>query len=370
MNILILTTHFNPGGISSYLLSLANALAKREHHIFIASSAGTWVKRLDSSVKHIKVNIRTKSELSFKILWCLFWLNRIINKEKIDIIHAQTRVSQVLAHYLSRINKIPYVTTAHGFFRPRAFRKIFPCWGDKVIAISKEVQEHLIRDFAVKKEDVVLINHGVDVEKFRAMRLLSPEKQEESIAKTKKEMGLGNGPIIGIIARLSDVKGHKYLIEAFSLVLKEFPGSQILSIGEGNLKCDLVEQAKRLGIEKNVFFIPSVEDTSIALSVMDVFVMPSLQEGLGLSIMEAQAAGIPVVASNTGGISTLIEQNTTGLLVEPSSSEAIAFSILRLLRDKEFAGRIALNALEFIKNNFSLAQMVSKTEEVYRCLKR
>jgi len=149
-------------------------------------------------------------------------------------------------------------------------------------------------------------------------------------------------------------------------ILDRIPQAQLLIVGEGKIKKDLVQLTKKLKIEKKVFFVPSVSNTKIMLSIMDVFIMPSLQEGLGLSIMEAMAAGIPVVASDVGGISNLIEHDETGLLVKPKDTQGLAKAVLLLLEDKKMAKDISTNAREFIKNKFSLDLMVGKTEEVYR----
>ena len=136
MNILFLTTHFNTGGITSYILTLGEALVKSGHKVWVASSGGNCVPRLESAgIRHVRINIRTKSEVSFK-LWLSYGpLDRLIRKEGINIIHAQTRVTQVLGFFLSRARGVAMITTCHGFFRPRWFRKLFPCWGVAVIAI-------------------------------------------------------------------------------------------------------------------------------------------------------------------------------------------------------------------------------------------
>ena len=130
MNILFLTTHANTGGITSYILTLGEALVKSGHKVWVASSGGDCVPRMEAAgMRHIKINIRTKSEVHPKLWLCFGPLNELIRKEGIDIIHAQTRVTQVLGFFLSRASGVKMVTTCHGFFRPRWFRKMFPCWG-------------------------------------------------------------------------------------------------------------------------------------------------------------------------------------------------------------------------------------------------
>ena len=137
MKILFLTTHVNTGGITSYILTLGEALVKAGHQVWVVSSGGDGESRLtDAGIRLVTMNIRTKSEAHPKLLFSLPALKKLIRQEGIDIIHAQTRVTQVLGAWGRRLTGVKMVTTAHGFFKPRWFRKTFPCWGDAVIAIS------------------------------------------------------------------------------------------------------------------------------------------------------------------------------------------------------------------------------------------
>jgi glycosyltransferase involved in cell wall biosynthesis len=135
------------------------------------------------------------------------------------------------------------------------------------------------------------------------------------------------------------------------------------------MKPALLKLCKRLGIERNVLLVPEVSETRDALSIMDLFVMPSLKEGLGLALMEAMACGLPVVASGVGGIKSLIQDGCNGLLVRPAQSQELSLAILELLENPDKAGALASAAQSFISQNFSQERMVLQTEEVYReCL--
>jgi glycosyltransferase involved in cell wall biosynthesis len=249
--------------------------------VYIASSGGALLSRFTAEgIIYIPIPIRTKQEVSLKILFSMFKLSGFIKQNNINLAHSNSRTTQVLACLLQRRLGIPHISTCHGFFKKKFFRKIFPCWGKKVIAISESVKEHLIKDFRVDEKNIVIIHNGIDIERFR-------EPRTEDRGPRKKNLGLGDGPVVGIVARLSDVKGHIYLIEAMAQVLKNIPDAQLLIVGDGKMKQELLSLTLRLGIEKSVFFIPSVLDTQEVLSLMDIFVMPSLKEGLGLALMEA-----------------------------------------------------------------------------------
>lgn len=364
MNILFLTNHLNVGGITSYVFSLAKGLKNKGHNVYVASSGGDSLTRFtEQGIIYIPIPIRTKAEINiFKLGVSLFKLMAHIKQKDIDIIHSNTRVTQVLGCLLERCTHKTHITTCHGFFKRRFFRRIFACWGNRVIAISESVREHLIRDFCVSPENIKLVYNGIDLENLK----LRYSKNRDEV---KRDFGLGNGSVVGIVARLSDVKGHIFLIQAMKLVLDKIPDVQLLIVGEGRMKNKLERLTERLKIEKNVFFTPKVNNIQDALYVMDLFVMPSLKEGLGLGLMEAMAWGKAVIGSEVGGIKNLIRHGYNGLLVRAADAEQLSLSIIELLQNPAKSSILGNNARLFITENFSLEKMVSGTERVYReCL--
>ena len=352
MKVLLITTHINFGGISSYTFSLAKALIKNGHEVVCASSSGEMLPLFNrNGIRTIHIPINTKSELNPLIIMSLVRLLMLNRTEKFDVIHAHTRVTQVLASYLSKITKIPYVTTCHGFFRRNFGRQLYPCWGKRVIAISEAVKKHLLIDFYVKEEKIRMVHNGIDIEQFRIQA-----KRSDPDYKTRT---------VGIIARLSTVKGHQYLIEAMAEVLGEFDDARLFIFGQGRIKYELIDQAKSLKISEKVFFLPSVSNTAEVLQEIDIFVMPSVQEGLGLSILEALACGVPVVASNVGGIPSIIKHDVSGLLVEPGNSMALAGAIMRVMEDRNLATRLGIKGRQEVEERFNLGNMAADIEKVY-----
>lgn len=361
MKVLLLTTHLDFGGISIYCVSLAKALKDNGHDVAIASNGGALVGGLkNQGIQHIQINIKTKSEFSPFIWKAYAKLEKAFKTYRPQVIHAHTRVTQVLAWIIYKKTGIPYVSTCHGFFRPHLGRKMFGFWGKKVIAISEAVREHLVNDLKVKKEDICLLNNGIDIEKFSA-----PVSEKQKIA-YKSRLGIKEGPLVGIIARLSPVKGHRFLLLAMKEVLKKQPDAQLLIIGEGPEKKELVDLTIKLSLGKCTFMEESVFDTTVPLSIMDVFVLPSIQEGLGLSAMEAMVAGAPVIGSNVGGVYSLIKDGQTGLLIPSQDPAALAAAILSLLSDRNLALNMAKAAKELIIEKFSLREMAKKIEAIYK----
>lgn len=352
MKILLITTHLEYGGISSYTVSLAKALAADGHKVWCASSGGVFTAQLKkNNIAHLTIPIRTKSELSPFLFLCCSRLAALIRQESIDIIHAQTRVAQVLAAALSRQTQVPFVTTCHGFYRMNIGRQLFPCWGEKVIAISEAVGKHLLLDFYVPQKKIAMIPNGIDVDMFR----VSPQRNDE------------NHPdrTVGIIARLSPIKGHVYLIEAMAQVVREFPDARLFIFGQGNIKYSLVNAAEKFKVIEKVLFLPAISNPAEVLREIDIFVMPSLDEGLGLSLLEAQASGIPVVASNVGGIPTVVRNEISGLLVPPRDAQALAGAIMRIMDDKKLAMRLGGRGRADVMEKFNVKFMAKKVEEVY-----
>lgn len=353
MRILYLAKHLDAGGITTYILSLASGMKTMGHDVHVASSGGEKEGVFQSKgVILAAMPLDTKFEAGLAVGRSFFKLASYIRENKIELVHSNTRVTQVLGCLLEHHNGTPHVTTCHGFFKRRLARLVFPCWGKKVIAVSEAVREHLVRDLRADPGRVVVIHNGIDSAYFAAG--------------LKKDFGLGPGPVIGIVARLSDIKGHRYLIQAMPAVLARFPSAKLLIVGDGKLKENLLELSERMGLGENVSFVPALEDTRQALCAMDIFVLPSLEEGLGLSLMEAMAAGLAVIGSDIGGIRDLIRHGDNGILVPRKDSRALSQAILGLLADREKMERFGRNAAVFIREDFSVQKMVEGTEEVYK----
>ena len=362
MKVLLLTTHLNIGGVTSYTINLARALKNKGITVYIGSAGGELLEKVNrSGIKHIGLNVKTKFEFNPKLILSLVKLRSFIIKNNIDIVHSQTRVTQVLGVAAAKLTGVSFVSTCHGFFKKsRLGRKMFGAWGNFAIAISDAVRGHLINDLGLKKENVYLIYNGVDANSF------SPEGVGDELGAFKYNLGLDTSPVIGSVSRLSPVKGLNYLLLAMKDILKELPEAKLLLVGEGPSKRHLMELARKLGIEKNVFFASSTTDTRRFLDIIDVFVFYSLEEGLGLSLLEAMACGKPCVASNVGGVSSIIEDGVTGILVPPKDTHTLKSAIIKVLKNAPLKERLALNGKKVIKNKFSLDNMVVEVINVYK----
>ncbi|MFA5436950.1 MAG: glycosyltransferase family 4 protein [Candidatus Omnitrophota bacterium] len=363
MKIMHLINHLNIGGIGSYALNLSAGLIKKGHRLFIASSGGELLGEFSSlGAEPVLVPLKTKNELSPKILLSLIELTKVVKANHIDILHSHSRTTQVLGCLLQRLTGVKHIFTCHGFFKRRFSRRVFPCWPDKIIAISDQVREHLINDFKLRAPRIDLVYNGIDTDKF------SPPSFEDR-QKAKLKIGLRLSPVVGILARLSDVKGHRYLIEAMKDVLPVYPRAQLLIAGEGKMEKELKKLTEDFGIKANVIFVTNTLNAREVLSAIDFFVMPSLNEGLGMALMEAMSMGLAVIGSSVGGIKTLIKDMENGLLVNPKDPRGISQAIISLISDSKKALDLGRNAHKHMANNFSRDKMVLETERIYlKCL--
>ena len=359
MKVLQVTTHINIGGIANYVLTLSGSLKSKGVDVVVASSGGNLEGEFsDRGIPHKFLNIKTKFEFGPKVIGSIFRLARIIKDEHVDIVHAHTRVSQVVAFFASRITGVPFVTTCHGYFKVRS-RKIFDTWGVKVIAISDAVQGHLKYDLGVPQDRISLIYSGIDTKKFAQVY------SDEIKKGIRKELGLKDAPIIGTIGRLSQVKGQRYLVQAMADIISRKKDSQLLVVGDGDEKFALEDLARALNVRDSVHFVSSNVDTVKFLSIMDIFVFPSVKEGLGIALLEAMAAGKACVASDIGGISDIVK-DSSGILVPVGDVKAINDSVIRLLDDNSLRQEMGGNARRRASEKFSLDAMGNKVIQFYK----
>lgn len=353
MNILILTTHLNPGGLSRYVLNLSIALRRQKHNVWVACSGGEWIKRLSAGgVNYKYIPIKTKSICSIKILLSFLALSKFIRQEKIDIVHSNTRVTQFLSFLIHRRFNIPYVGAFHGFYRSSVFRKCFKLSGVISIAVSKAVKEHLVRDLGIKENKIEVVYNGIDSDEF-----LTKEAKRSDWGFRDEDY------LIGILGRISEEKGHFLAVEAIAKLFSQHRNIYLLVSGKGRLDNKLRVYLKEREIEKRVNFIDCSPNQF--LDIIDLLLVPSRKEGFGYSILEAFTKEVPVIGYNTGGIAEIIKDKGNGLLFYHYNSFALVEKIEEIIFNTGLKGKIIKQAKEDVLY-FSAARMAEDTEKVYR----
>ena len=363
MRILLLTTHVEIGGISSYVTTLARGLVQRGHHVHVASSGGTLEGEIiRAGALHWRVDLRTKSELHPKVWRAATEVQGWLRQTPVDVIHAQTRVAQVVAALVSRSGRVPYVTTCHGFYRRRWGRRWFPCWGERTIAISRPVETHLRQDFGLPQDRVRLVPTGIDVE--RVKQAIHPEEQAAWRRRLEEAPG---DRFVATMSRLVAMKGVDLFLRALAEASRSVNGLRGIVIGDGEERPRLEKLAQELGLERRVAFVGTLPDPASLLSLCRIFVFPVMGlEGLGLSALEAMALGLPVVATKVGGLTDAVEHGYSGFLVPPGDATAMAKRLRQLIDDPELAKRMGVAAHAAVKDRFSLERMLEQVAEIYR----
>jgi glycosyltransferase involved in cell wall biosynthesis len=353
MNILLLATHLNKGGISRYVVNLVKGLSARGHKICVASSGGQWANETtEAGGDFIRIPINAKSLLSPKILLSFFTLLGVISKNKIDIIHCNTRVTAFLGFLLSRYFKIPYITAFHGFYRPKLSRSLFKLSGTKTIAVSKAVKQHLKEDLDIDPERIEVVYNGIDVVNVPIADNL------------KKEWGFSDSDfLVGLLGRISAEKGHFLAVEALTRLAEKYINLHLLICGEGKKKEELSSYIENKSLTNRVTFVNCPFDEFICS--LDILLVPSEKEGFGFSIVEAFARGVAVIGYNTGGIAEIIQNRKNAILFNQYNSLTLADSIEELMIKSRLREKLIAQAKEDVYN-FSIENMAQNTERVYR----
>jgi glycosyltransferase involved in cell wall biosynthesis len=356
--ILLLTTDTRIGGAERMILGLADHLDRNRFVLEVATllDRGTLLAMLQAK------GVRTHSA-GFRGRWDtrgISMLKRIVTRADPDVLHTSLFHANVAGRLVGSLCGVPkIISTQHGIDK---WRKPWhnladrltakACW--RVTAVSGATREVLAGEVGIPEDKIVVIRNGVDVSLF-------------SPGKTEYMDGAGRSPLrVGCVATLKRVKGHRVLLNATKRLIDDGLAVELILVGEGELKDALIREAGRLGIRDRVEFSGNVDDVPSVLSTFDLFVLPSLEEGLPMSILEAMAAGVPVVATRVGGIPELIKNGKEGVLVEPGDAEELASAIENVLSSPELARSMAEEARRKTNREFSVERMVREYESLYQ----
>ncbi len=304
----------------------------------------------------------------------VFGLMKILRQEEIDIVHTHLYQADLWGRLIALLAGVPVVCrTEHGdvssfknkpfYFRAAeysGFNSMLDRLGAGVIFIS-DAQKRAFEKHGRNTGEHFLIHNGIDTDKF-------------SDGRERKHTGAGmkyaeNSVVIGVIARLSSSrKGQNYLLPAMRKILNRYPQTRLQVIGDGEDEGGLKYLAKCLKLDRNISFLGMRDDIPELLEGMDILVQPSITEPLGLSILEGMYSGLPVVATDVGGIPEIVRHGETGFLVPPKDPDALADSIMKLIRDRDMAREMGKKGRETVMNGFTGKVYSKKLEKLYTSL--
>ena len=228
-----------------------------------------------------------------------------------------------------------------------------------IVSVSKYSADKIVKYYNVDAGKIRVVPNGVDTKRF---------KSEENAAEIRQQLGLGDAPCLLFVGGLVPRKGLPYLIEAAKKVVQEKANAQFLIVGDGPLRTQLNDAIASAGLGRNFRFLGSVKDSELPkiYNCADVFVLPSVQEGQGIVLLEAQASGVPVVAFDAGGVKEAVRDRETGLLVKPGDTDGLAEALINLLNNKQSRETLGQNGREYVNANYTWDVTTKKMLEVYR----
>jgi glycosyltransferase involved in cell wall biosynthesis len=350
----------DPGGAERMLLVLLDRLDPARYRSRVLTWRDGW---LNEEVRRRGIPEATLPLARPLDPACLRRLLARLAEWRVDLLHAHEFAMNTYGTIAARLARKPIVTTVHGkhyygdrFHRRLAYRFVARA-AFRMVAVSRDIGRDLVERVGVRPEGLVTIYNGVDAASVRRPGEGRRLRRDLGIAET--------APVVGAIGNLLPVKGHVYLIQAAARLAREWPDLTVLLCGRPVLRADLEAEAARLGVAGRIRFLGFRDDVGALLDALDVFVLPSLSEGLSLALVEAMAAGTPVAATAVGGNPELIRDGETGLLVPPRDPDALAAAIGRLLADRPLAGRLAAAARAAVGTTFAAETMVSRYEALY-----
>ncbi len=386
-------------GAGKYVYDLAKGLPSNEFEVFVAGGGkGALAQKLEKTgipyfeIKHFQRDISLAGDILafFEIIALLF-------KTRPDIVHVSSSKAGGLAGaaiFIYRIialqatsYRLKAIFTAHGWafaekrssaqIRLIKFASRLTClFYNKVICVSEFDRELAIKNKITGKKKLTTIHNGIKIEEYP---FLTKEKARAGIMNHESRIKNADGIWIGTIGEFTKNKGHTFLIDAISNLQSSIPSFRCILIGFGEEKEELESRIKNYELSDKIFLVENLENAPMCLKAFDIFVLPSLKEGLPYTLLEAGLAMLPVVASNVGGIPEIIKipstnstsslqtgsGQATGLLADPGNSEELKNKIEKIIENPALKSAMAYALWEKICQEFRFEQMLQKTTDVY-----
>jgi len=362
LRLLLIVDSLEVGGAERHVVDLAAALRRKGHKVEVACSvAGGLAQRLQEA----GVPFRPLTERLVKRRVSPAYargVGRLLMEKRFDLVHAHIYASAVAAAIATRKRGPQLVITEHTeaswqTWWTRQVSRWAHGRASHTIAVSTPIRRRLVEKDRVPPDRVSLIPNAV---------IPAPDEPPD-LSGTLPD-GWLEDPLVGVVARLQPEKGVATFLEAAARVSKDSSGTRFLVVGDGPLREELLGLAGRLGIEDRVHFLGYRTDARALIGLLDVLVVPSLTEGSPLIVLEAMAAGVPVVASAVGGIPDQARHGEEGFLVPPGDPEALAGALGELLRDPDRARLMGEAGQRRTENGFSHETLVRRIEGVYRAV--
>jgi L-malate glycosyltransferase len=365
----LMTEPFGIGGVQSDLLTLSEDMTKRGHEVYVATTTGILLEEVKSKgARHVDIDFQFAGLRG--LLRAALALRKAVREHAIELVAPQSVRSSIVAFVALRLMPFPYkvastrrrvslVTTVHNIHNPRHFSyvgHILQHCSDYVIFESNYERDRLLAS-GLSPDKCSVIHSGIDTDRF------VPTEPEPELL---ERFGLKRGQhaVFGIVARLSEEKGHNYLVAAFENIYRKVPSARLLIVGDGPLMKEVRAQVEGLGLEDVVIFAGAQRNVPAFLALMDVFVLASTRESFPLAAREAMAAGKPVIAPRIGGCPEVVDDNVTGCLFTAANIEELATAMNTML-EVDRRQRFGVAARQRVERLFSRKSWVNGDERIY-----
>ena len=292
-------------------------------------------------------------------------LVRLIRRERVKMVHSHNVAPWLYAGMAARMSMagVQVCHTEHSnlFTEQKALKKaekLLARMSKAVICDGEDVRRQLVDEQGLSPRNVVTILNGVDTALYA--------RPVADRAKARKALGLADDtPVVATVARLEPVKDQATLLRAFEKVGAALPEARLVLVGDGSLRGDLEQQARRPDLAGRVIFLGRRADISDLLPLFDVFALTSVSEGLPLTVLEAMAAGLPCVATSVGAVPEAVIEGQTGMLVSPGDTDGLTAALTRLLRDPGLRRQMGVEAQKRARAHFDLRVMTRRYEDLY-----
>ncbi len=375
MRILHLITRLDRGGsATNTLLTVAGIPPPFEQSLIYGRTRDfpQLARTLERQVEMQELPDLIRSPSPLKDLVAFWKIYRLLRRGRFDLIHTHTSKAGILGRFAARMAGVPHIIhTPHGQafngYAGRLMTALFilverwaATFTDWIIGLTdQEVRDNLERGIG-EPGQFVSIPSGIDLKPFA--------RRDKSPAEVKTSLGLSpSARLIGSVGRLDRVKGHTYLLDAFGVLAPRFPDLYLALVGDGEMLLDLRSRVEQSGLTDRILFLGWREDIPDLLHAFDLFVFPSLSEGMGRALVEAMASGLPIVATRVCSVPEVLAEGKAGYLVEPANSAALAQGIETLLLDPALCSRLA-NAARERAPRYSVETMLHKIQALYQDL--
>lgn len=361
---------FTFAGAEILVYNIAERIDKTRFDVFICS-IGTNDCVVESNIKKMLQNksitvLELEKPSQKNRIGGILRLAGLLRQYRIDVINTHCSSPDFYGKIAGFLVGVPFIySTVHGKVGYKRTREIFlRHLTTNYIAISEYIKNYMREDLGVPFDKIEIIRNGVESADYHSIDRQAAKKA------IMTELGIDiNKRVVASIGRLVQLKGHNYLIDAARDILNKYDDVHFLIVGNDKIDIEWANGLKRLvkdkKLEKYFTFTGTRNDINNILAGTDVFVLPSLTEGLPLTVLEAMASGVPVVSTDVGSVSEVVKHRENGLLIPPGNSQPIAQSVIELLDNWEWAGNMAENARKLVRSKYSIEETAKGYEDLY-----